>query len=263
MRLASPDPPRDSSPAVPDLARNRPPEPRPAREPARELRPASGDPAWELRSASRDPARELRPAPRDLPPELRRASRDPAPDRTPAVPEPASDRPPPELRPGRSADVDPLLTLLDDVVAWLVARGRSGQWGAAPPSGNPAFRAEFERAVAAGTLTVAVRAATVVGAVILDPHRPPYVPADLVPPDALWVHTLVTDRTPAGRGAGRLLLDACRTRAAASGAPLALDHWSGSPELAAVYERAGYREVGTVVVPMPSGPWSGTVRVRP
>jgi GNAT superfamily N-acetyltransferase len=166
------------------------------------------------------------------------------------------------LRPGLPADVEPLLALMDEIVAWLVARDRSGQWGSAPMSGSPAIRTEFVDSIAAGILTVATRAGTVVGAVSLDGNRPPYVPTDLVPPHALWVHTLATSRSPAGRGAGALLLDHCRTRAAETGAPLALDHWSGSPELAALYARAGYREVGTVVVPQRSGPWHGTVRVR-
>lgn len=43
---------------------------------------------------------------------------------------------------------------------------------------------------------------------------------------------------------------------------MALDHWSGSPELAALYTRAGFHEVGTVVIPMPSAPWHGTVRLH-
>jgi hypothetical protein len=36
------------------------------------------------------------------------------------------------LRPATPADVQPLLDLVDGVVAWLVARGRSGQWGMRP-----------------------------------------------------------------------------------------------------------------------------------
>ena len=83
----------------------------------------------------------------------------------------------------------------------------------------------------------------------------------VVPPDALYVHTLVSDRTPAGSGAGALLLDHARSRAADRSVPLALDHWSGSPELAALYERAGFAEVGSFTLDR-AVPWTGTVRLR-
>ena len=44
------------------------------------------------------------------------------------------------LRPAAEADVEPLLALVDSVVAWLVARGRAGQWGSASMSESPRFR---------------------------------------------------------------------------------------------------------------------------
>jgi hypothetical protein len=91
------------------------------------------------------------------------------------------------LRPATPADLDPLLALTDSVVAWLAARGRSGQWGSAPLSADPGLR----------------------------------------------------DR------------------------PLALDHWSGAPELATLYARAGFAEVGTFTLDQGGTPWPGTVRVRP
>ena len=167
-----------------------------------------------------------------------------------------------EIRPATPADVAPLLALADAAVAWLVARGRAGQWGDSPLSASPDFRHRIVAAVDAGLLTVAERAGSVVGAVLLDTAVPPYVPAGLVPPDALYVHSLITDRTPAGTGAGRALLHHARTVAA--GRPLALDHWAGAPELATLYARAGYAEVGTFTLTGGRDtPWPGTVRVRP
>lgn len=151
--------------------------------------------------------------------------------------------------------------MVDDVIAWLVARGRSGQWGATPLAGHPALRADTAGRIAAGAVTVAVRKGAVVGTVTLDGQHPAYLPAGLVPAEALFVHTLVSARTPAARGTGRLLLDRCLARAADAGVPLALDHWAGSPELAGFYERAGLRAVGTVVLPQRDGPWTGTVRL--
>jgi GNAT superfamily N-acetyltransferase len=164
------------------------------------------------------------------------------------------------LRPAVAADVEPLLALVDGIVAWLVARGRSGQWGSAPLSARAAFRERTAAYVAADKVTVADRDGAVVGAIVLDTDHPPYVPPGLVPPGALYVHTLVSDRTPAGAGAGALLLDVARSRAANLGVPLALDHWAGSPELATRYERAGFTAVGGFTLDH-AVPWPGTVRV--
>ena len=33
------------------------------------------------------------------------------------------------IRPGRPADEDALLALFDEAVAWMIARGQTGQWG--------------------------------------------------------------------------------------------------------------------------------------
>lgn len=163
------------------------------------------------------------------------------------------------LRPATPADVEPMLTLADGVVAWLVARGRSAQWGAEPLSASPAFRDRTTQAVEAGLVTVAVRDGAVVGAILLADSHPDYVPAGLIPAGALYVHTLISDRTPAGRGAGTLLLDHARASAAEAGVPLALDHWSGSPELAALYEKTGFTAVGEFTLDHGT-PWHGTVR---
>ena len=129
------------------------------------------------------------------------------------------------MRRAEPGDVDALLALVDDVVAWLVARGRSGQWGARPLSQDHGFRARTANAVAAGLVTVAVRDGAVVGAMVVDRTVPGYVPSGLVPPGALYVHSLVSARSAAGAGVGRLLLD--RAMELAAGTPIALDHWSG------------------------------------
>lgn len=164
------------------------------------------------------------------------------------------------LRPASSADVEPLLALMDRVVAWLVARGRSGQWGSRPLSEATGYREHTAAAVTAGRVTVAVRDGAVVGAVTLDRTTPAFVPAGLLPEGALYVHALVSDRTAAGLGIGQLLLDHAVSLAA--GGPLALDHWSGSPELATRYEDAGFAAVGDFVLDQRGQPWPGTVRVR-
>jgi GNAT superfamily N-acetyltransferase len=165
------------------------------------------------------------------------------------------------LRPATPADLEPLLALVDSVVAWLVARGRSAQWGADPASASPAFRERTAQAIAAGVVTVAVRDDVLVGGLLLTDSQPDYLPAGLVPDDALYVHTLVSDRTAAGKGAGALLLDHARSRAEAAGVPLALDHWAGSPELARLYDQAGFTAIGSFTLGHAT-PWHGTVRLR-
>jgi GNAT superfamily N-acetyltransferase len=163
------------------------------------------------------------------------------------------------LRRAEPGDVDALLALVDDVVAWLDARGRSGQWGARPLSEDRGFRARTANAVAAGLVTVAVRDGAVVGAMVVDRTVPGYVPPGLVPSGALYVHSLVSARSAAGAGVGRLLVD--RAMELAAGTAIALDHWSGSPELAALYEKVGFFTVGTFTLDQRGEPWPGTLRV--
>ena len=109
-------------------------------------------------------------------------------------------------------------------------------------------------------MTVAVRDGAVVGAMVLDRRVPAYVPSGVVPRGAFYVHTLVSARNEAGTGAGRLLLG--HAMGLAAGDPVALDHWSGSAELAALYENAGFIAVATFTLDHGGQPWSGTLRVR-
>ena len=91
------------------------------------------------------------------------------------------------------------------------------------------------------------------------PDVPGYVPSGLVSPGALYVHSLVSARSEAGAGAGRLLLDHASELAA--GTSVALDHWSGSPELAALYEKVGFSTIRTFTLDQCGKPWPRTLRV--
>jgi hypothetical protein len=55
-------------------------------------------------------------------------------------------------------DAPRLLTLFDDAVAWLVARGQTGQWGSAPFSAQPAQVSRAQTWAASGGLWFAVAA---------------------------------------------------------------------------------------------------------
>jgi protein-tyrosine phosphatase len=65
------------------------------------------------------------------------------------------------------------------------------------------------------------------------------------PPEAGYIHRLMTDRDTAPPGAGRLLLAEAERRIAAHGRSLArLDCLATNPGLCAYYEKAGYTVVG-------------------
>jgi hypothetical protein len=104
------------------------------------------------------------------------------------------------VRPAVADDVPAILGLVDAAVAWLVGRGRAGQWGAAPLSATPGFADRAAEWVAAGVVTVAESDGRCVGALAAADGVPPYVPDGLVPAAALYVYTIVTDRGLAAVG---------------------------------------------------------------
>jgi GNAT superfamily N-acetyltransferase len=150
------------------------------------------------------------------------------------------------IREGTRDDARALLALFDEAVAWLVARGQTGQWGAEPFSARPATTARVEAWAAGGGLRVAEDDGTPVGALVLG-RRPAWVPP--VPEDERYVEALVTSRRHAGRGVGGALLRRAREEARASGADLVrVDCWAGAPALVSWYERQGFTRAGTFVV---------------
>lgn len=168
------------------------------------------------------------------------------------------------LRPATADDVPALLALMDMVLEWLVARGRPAQWGTTPFSRLPGFPDRLVGWIASGVVTVAERDGHLVGAMAAASMVPPRVPPGLVPDGSMFVHTVLSDRGPAGRGVGTALLAEAERLARAQGAPaLGLDHWAGSPELAQLYDRYGYVQVGEYVDDRNGTPVSIVVRVRP
>jgi GNAT superfamily N-acetyltransferase len=168
------------------------------------------------------------------------------------------------LRPATSDDVPALLALMDTVLEWLVARGRPAQWGTTPFSRIPGFPDRLSGWVASGVVTVAERDGRLVGAMAAAPMVPPRVPSGLVPGGSMFVHTVLSDRGPAGRGVGTALLAEAERLARGQGAPaLALDHWAGSPELAQLYDQHGYVQVGEYLDNRNGTPVPTVVRLRP
>jgi GNAT superfamily N-acetyltransferase len=159
-----------------------------------------------------------------------------------------------ELRRGGAGDAPLLLALFDDAVAWLTARGQTGQWGSAPFSANPARAARAEGWAHGGGLWFAVaRQGTPVGAIVLGEAHD-YVPAADRP--ELYVQVLLTAAAWRGRGVGARLIEHAVALGHERGAEqLRVDCWDGVSALPEQYERLGFARVGSFKV----GDWPGAI----
>ncbi|MEQ4720691.1 GNAT family N-acetyltransferase [Nonomuraea sp. B19D2] len=172
-------------------------------------------------------------------------------------------RPSLELRPATADDVSALLTLMDSVHAWLVARGRPEQWGAVPFSRIPGFPDRIADWTRQGVITLAERDGRCVGMLAAAPMVPPRVPAGAVPEGSMFIHTVMTDRGPDGQDVGAALLEEAERLAQAHGAPaLALDHWADSPELGRIYDEHGYVKITEYTDDQDGKPVRNAVRIR-
>lgn len=165
------------------------------------------------------------------------------------------------IRPGRRDDVPTVLTLLDRATEWLVANGRTDQWGTEPHSTNPR-RVEQVAAFAEGDgLWIAEADERPVGALSVGSAMP-YVPS--VDEPELYVQLLVTDRAAAGQGIGAALLDHARSVARQRGVSLLrVDCFAGGGgALVRYYETNGFARSDSFLVATANGPWPGQVLVQ-
>ncbi|MFI6904434.1 GNAT family N-acetyltransferase [Nonomuraea sp. NPDC050394] len=155
---------------------------------------------------------------------------------------------PVHLRPATSGDVPALLALMDSVHAWLIARDLPEQWGTVPFTRIPGFAGRVAEWTGLGVVTLAERDGRQVGMLAAAPVTPPRVPPATVPGGSMFIHTVMTERGPAGRGVGQVLMAEAERLARSHGAPaLALDHWAASPVLGRLYEEHGYTKVAEYV----------------
>ncbi|MDT0268178.1 GNAT family N-acetyltransferase [Streptomyces sp. DSM 44915] len=162
------------------------------------------------------------------------------------------------IRPGSSADLPLVLGLLDGAVAWLVARGLTGQWGTEPWSARPKAVAKVERYLAEGAPWVAEIGGEPAGTLTLTHGPGPEVaPAD--EPER-YVHLLVTDRRFAGRGVGGALLAHAAEETRRAGVDLLrVDCYAGNGgRLVAFYTGQGF----VPTEPFAVGDWHGQVLAR-
>lgn len=158
------------------------------------------------------------------------------------------------VSPGGRDGAAALLALFDDAVAWLTARGQTGQWGSEPFSTRPRARARVEAFATDDELWFAVAPdGRPAGAIVLGDafeHIPPATRPEL------YVRVLLTASAWRGHGVGATLIDHAVERARAAGVEqLRVDCWDGVPELPRVYEGLGFTRVGEFTV----GDWRGAV----
>ncbi|MGP3972040.1 GNAT family N-acetyltransferase [Streptomyces sp. 6N223] len=162
------------------------------------------------------------------------------------------------IRQGDERDIPAILGMLDRAVAWLVARGRTGQWGTQPWSARPKGVEQVTEIVRSGTPWLAEIDGEAVGAMTLTAQPPPYVPPAEEP--EVYVHLLVSDRRFAGRGIGGALLSHAVAEARRQGVGLLrVDCYAGGDgRLVEFYRGRGFQPVASFTV----GDWPGRLLAR-
>lgn len=162
----------------------------------------------------------------------------------------------PALRPGSVDDLAATVRLFDANVAWLTERGREGQWGDQPWTGEP-DRERFVRDIlTAGDVWVAVvDDADPAGVLVVSGNAPPYVEPAGEP--ELYVLLLIADPRLRGAGVGAALLAHARSVATDRGVDLVrVDCWAGGDgRLVEYYESQGFRRTSA----FDSDGWIGQV----
>jgi GNAT superfamily N-acetyltransferase len=165
------------------------------------------------------------------------------------------------IRHAGHSDVPAVLSLLDGATEWLVARGRTDQWGTEPHSTNPRRIAQITGFADDDGLWVAEADGRVVGALAVGAALP-YVPPASEP--ELYVRLLVTDRASAGQGIGAELLDHARGLARAAGVGLIrVDCFAGGDgALVRYYEKQGFTRDAEFAVPVNGSEWPGQILIQ-
>jgi len=163
-----------------------------------------------------------------------------------------------DIRAGTPEDVGAVLKLLDGAVEWLVAQGRTAQWGAEPWSTQPSLVQRVVGRAERGELRIAELDGGVAGAVAVSEEAGDYVSPAGEP--ELYVSMMVTERRFKGRGVGAALLAEARAEALRRGLPLLrVDCYRGDDrKLVAFYRGQGFTEVGPFTVRLKDGrDWPG------
>ncbi|MGW5583471.1 GNAT family N-acetyltransferase [Streptomyces sp. NPDC003857] len=144
------------------------------------------------------------------------------------------------IRRGTTDDIPLILGLLDGAVAWLVAQGRTRQWGTRPWSELPRGEETVRRYVTGGEPWIAEIDGVPAGTLTLTDGPGAYLaPAD--EPER-YVHLLAADHRFSGRGVGGALLAHAVQEARRAGVGLLrVDCYAGDDgKLVGYYERNGF-----------------------
>ncbi|WP_067829663.1 GNAT family N-acetyltransferase [Actinomadura kijaniata] len=163
-----------------------------------------------------------------------------------------------EIRRGGDADAAVVLGMLDGAVEWLVADGRSGQWGERPWSEDPTKVERITALVGRDEVWVAEVGGRAAGVVALAAGPHDYVEPAGEP--EVYVTLLVTDRAFKGHGVGGALLRHAVERARERGVSLVrVDCYAGGDgRLVEYYRRNGFEPVRRFRV----GEWPGQLLAR-
>ncbi|MFD8072227.1 GNAT family N-acetyltransferase [Streptomyces sp. NPDC059718] len=168
-----------------------------------------------------------------------------------------------EIRTGGPEDLPATLALLDGAVAWLTARGHTGQWGTRPWSSRPPAVERVARYAKEYLLRAAVADGRVVGVCVLAEEKPDYAPP--VEGRELYLRLLVTDRALSGSGIGAALVEDAVAETRRRGIPLLrVDCYAGGEgRLVRQYEALGFTGAEPFTVPQAEGaPWPGRILER-
>ncbi|MEU6069108.1 MULTISPECIES: GNAT family N-acetyltransferase [Streptomyces] len=165
-----------------------------------------------------------------------------------------------DIREGSLDDVPLILGMFDSSVAWLVAQGRTRQWGVEPLSENPRAVAMIERTVGEGSPYIAEVDGVPAATLTLTGSPGPYLaPAD--EPER-YIHILASDRRFKGQGVGAALLTHAAEETRRAGISLLrVDCYAGDDgKLVAYYENNGFTR--TEAFTFGEDKWPGQVLAR-
>jgi len=164
------------------------------------------------------------------------------------------------IRDGGPDDIPAILGMLDSAVEWLVAQGRTGQWGTTPWSGNPRAVETVHKYVTQGTPYIAEVDGVPAGTLTLTDAPGPYLePSD--EPER-YIHLLASDRRFKGYGVGSALLAHAADETRRAGVSLLrVDCYAGDDrKLVAYYEGNGFTSTEGFTVG--EAEWPGQVLAR-
>lgn len=149
---------------------------------------------------------------------------------------------------GHEDDLSGILTLWDETVAWLVAKGMEKQWGATPFSQLPAMRERFLLWLRRGELFIARARNTNTGAIVATVALVDTIPAyaasawGVAPDQGMYLEAFTTARMLRAPGLGRALLRWAEAYTREHGkSVLRLDCWAGNQTLCEYYRAAGFQ----------------------